>query len=196
MRKHQSISRTTAYYAPATIANPGKLIHVSGQPGSTKDGEVPEDYKSRVHLASLNLRKVIVTTGATIKDTAKLTLLIVGYDAAICKHARHIKRFLAGHQSAITLIPVSQLADPSWKFEIDAVVAIPATPIPPAPLPAANEVADVVIIGAGLTGLSAAHEVLKAGLFCAVLEARDRVGGKTWSQPLDDGKVAADLGAA
>jgi putrescine oxidase len=39
--------------------------------------------------------------------------------------------------------------------------------------------ADVVVVGAGLAGLSAAAELLAAGLEPIVLEARDRVGGRT-----------------
>ncbi|KAI4740012.1 FAD/NAD(P)-binding domain-containing protein [Aureobasidium sp. EXF-12298] len=61
---------------------------------------------------------------------------------------------------------------------------------------ATNEIIDVVIIGAGLAGLTAARDILTSGLSCIVLEARDRVGGKTWSQPLPDGKGTVDLGAA
>ena len=40
---------------------------------------------------------------------------------------------------------------------------------------------DVVVIGAGASGLTAATEVKKAGLTVAVLEARDRVGGRLWT---------------
>src|ERR1700733_4616283 len=36
----------------------------------------------------------------------------------------------------------------------------------------------VVILGAGIAGLSAAYELGKAGYDCTVLEARDRVGGR------------------
>ncbi|WP_051871434.1 NAD(P)/FAD-dependent oxidoreductase [Streptomyces sclerotialus] len=36
---------------------------------------------------------------------------------------------------------------------------------------------DVVVVGAGFTGLAAAHELGRAGLRCLVLEAGDRVGG-------------------
>jgi monoamine oxidase len=39
----------------------------------------------------------------------------------------------------------------------------------------------VVILGAGVAGLSAAYELGKAGYECLVLEARDRVGGRNWS---------------
>jgi len=44
---------------------------------------------------------------------------------------------------------------------------------------------DVVIIGAGAAGLTAANELKKAGLSVAVLEARDRVGGRLWTDVID-----------
>ncbi|MEC5182370.1 flavin monoamine oxidase family protein [Arthrobacter sp. CG_A4] len=44
---------------------------------------------------------------------------------------------------------------------------------------------DVVIVGAGPAGLTAARELKKAGLSVAVLEARDRVGGRTWTDTID-----------
>ena len=41
--------------------------------------------------------------------------------------------------------------------------------------------AKVVMLGAGVAGLSAAYELGKAGYDCTILEARDRVGGRNWS---------------
>ncbi|HEY7267881.1 MAG TPA: flavin monoamine oxidase family protein [Solirubrobacterales bacterium] len=46
---------------------------------------------------------------------------------------------------------------------------------------------DVVVVGAGLAGLTAARELSGAGLEVRVLEARDRVGGRTLSQPVGEG---------
>lgn len=55
---------------------------------------------------------------------------------------------------------------------------------------------DIIVVGAGLSGLQAAYDVQQAGLSCIVLEARNRVGGKTWSVPLANGKGSVDIGAA
>ena len=52
---------------------------------------------------------------------------------------------------------------------------------------------DVVVVGAGLAGLSAATALVEAGVETLVLEARDRVGGRTCTDRLADGTVV-DLG--
>ena len=59
-----------------------------------------------------------------------------------------------------------------------------------------REPAPVLVIGAGLAGLTAAHRLADAGVAVAVVEARDRVGGRTYS--VRDGFAAGqhcDLGA-
>lgn len=44
---------------------------------------------------------------------------------------------------------------------------------------------DVVVIGAGAAGLTAANDLRRAGLSVAVLEARDRVGGRLWTDTIE-----------
>jgi monoamine oxidase len=53
----------------------------------------------------------------------------------------------------------------------------------------ATESADTVVVGAGLAGLTAAAELRAAGRDVLVVEARDRVGGRTLNHDLGGGKV-------
>lgn len=46
---------------------------------------------------------------------------------------------------------------------------------------------DLVVVGAGFAGLTAARRLAEAGLAVAVVEARDRVGGRVESRTLADG---------
>jgi monoamine oxidase len=53
--------------------------------------------------------------------------------------------------------------------------------------------ADVIVVGAGLAGLTAARKLKAAGKSVIVLEAQHRVGGRTLNEKIAPGKVA-DLG--
>ena len=52
-----------------------------------------------------------------------------------------------------------------------------------------SQTVDVAVVGAGLAGLTAARDLVEAGRSVMVLEARDRVGGRTLNEDLGDGKV-------
>jgi monoamine oxidase len=147
----------------------------------------------------VNLGHCLEAAGATPKDVMKLTYYIVNYDPNNRPHAALIFEWLGGHRPATALVPVPKLANPKFLFEIEAVAAVrdPALAAPiHRPVPGQAVDFDVVIVGAGLSGLQAAYDLQRAGLRTIVVEARDRVGGKTWSVPTANGKGIVDLGAA
>jgi monoamine oxidase len=62
-----------------------------------------------------------------------------------------------------------------------------------AALPKSSEAArsaDVIVVGAGLAGLTAARRIVQAGRSVIVLEARDRVGGRVLNHTLGSGDYA------
>lgn len=48
---------------------------------------------------------------------------------------------------------------------------------------------DVIVLGAGLAGLSAARDLTAAGADARVLEARNRAGGRVYQTELPDGRL-------
>ncbi|KIX02807.1 uncharacterized protein Z518_08750 [Rhinocladiella mackenziei CBS 650.93] len=171
----------------ATSTGPCRIVATAGQVGADENRVVPQDVDEQMALAMKNLGRCLEAAGATVTDVFKLVYYIVDYDPNNRRHTKHVKAFLNGHRPATTLVPVPALADPEFKFEIEAYAAVRQEPL---------KNVDVVVVGAGLSGLKAAYDVQKAGLSCIVVEARDRVGGKTWSvDPLGEGKFL-DVGAA
>jgi len=55
--------------------------------------------------------------------------------------------------------------------------------------------ADVIIIGAGAAGLAAARELARHGFKAIVIEARDRIGGRIWTQRIAGWPRPVELGA-
>lgn len=184
---HHTFDSRPIFSHVASSSGPSRIVATAGQVGADHNRNVPADPDLQIALAFKNLSRCLEAAGATVTDVFKLVYYIVDYDPAKRRHSKHLKAWLSGHRPATTLVPVPALADPEFKFEIEAYAAVRQE--------ALRDI-DVVVVGAGLSGLKAAFELQKAGVSCVVVEARDRVGGKTYSvDPLGQGKFI-DVGAA
>ncbi len=57
-----------------------------------------------------------------------------------------------------------------------------------------GETYDALVIGAGFAGLTAARDLAKDGKRVLIIEARDRIGGRTWYRPFADTDFSIELG--
>jgi monoamine oxidase len=62
-------------------------------------------------------------------------------------------------------------------------------------LAATTQSADIIVIGAGAAGLAAADQLVRKGLRVLVLEARERVGGRCWTNRVPGLEIPLELGA-
>src|SRR5688500_9600202 len=53
---------------------------------------------------------------------------------------------------------------------------------------------DAIVIGGGFAGLTAARDFADQGQSVVVLEARDRLGGRTWTRAVADTDQQVDVG--
>ncbi len=190
--KPYNTSPAPAYSHVTTSPSPSsgrtyRLITVAGQVGTSSYGRTPSDPTEQIELAFYNLSQVLEASGATVADILSLRYYIVDYDPKQKRHAFHrpLAKFLGGYKPAMTIVPVPALASPGVVFEVECTANIPVE--------AVREV-DVVVVGAGLSGLKAAWDVQQAGYSAVVVESRGRVGGKTWSRDSKGQRV--DVGAA
>lgn len=84
----------------------------------------------------------------------------------------------------------TRFSDMNRRAMMGGLLATAATPVLAQSLPTNP---DVVIVGAGAAGMSAARTLTQAGISVVVVEAADRVGGRAWTesatlgQPFDHG---------
>ncbi len=98
-----------------------------------------------------------------------------------------MKKIMKGLAAAITTLTLSACGSSSGSSPV--VVTEPSPTPTPDPIPVVKK---VLVIGAGMSGIKAAHKLAAAGFDVQVLEGRDRLGGRTWSNntmgtPLDMG---------
>ncbi len=114
-----------AYSQLAMVPAGYRLVFVSGQGGDNPDGSFAADFATQAASAFRNLGLAIEAAGATPRDVAKITVMIVAHDMEKLRLMQAAQRQLFGaHYPAATLIPVPCLALPDMQIEVEAIAIL------------------------------------------------------------------------
>jgi enamine deaminase RidA (YjgF/YER057c/UK114 family) len=116
-------------YSHVAALEPGsRLLVLAGQGGESAVGELPGDFRSQVRQAFDNLLVALKSAGASGRDIAKLTVLVVDHtEERLHIFGEELDRALGKDtmKPTCTLIPVPRLALDGMLFEVEAVAVIP-----------------------------------------------------------------------
>ncbi|KAK7427784.1 hypothetical protein QQZ08_005722 [Neonectria magnoliae] len=173
------------------------MVATSGQIGVDLCGQIAPSYKDQVKLSFLNLAAAVISGGARLEDVMKVTTYVVDYHPSKTTLIEEVAAATFGARvPGNTMIGVAKLFKPEVLFEVEATAIIAdelTLLLPPAP---SNPV-DVIIVGAGMSGVQDAYECHKSGLSYVLLEVNDRIGGRARSEVASDtGSGLVDVGAA
>ncbi len=118
---HHTFDSRPIFSHVASSSGPTRIVATAGQVGADHNGVVPSDLDEQIGLAFKNLSRCLEAAGAGVTDVFKLVYYAVNYDPARRRHTKHLKAWLNGHRPATTLVPVTALANPEFKFEVEAV---------------------------------------------------------------------------
>ncbi|KAM6510364.1 hypothetical protein FSOLCH5_010805 [Fusarium solani] len=189
-----------------TVDGNSRLTVTAGVVGRNPDGSAPDSLAEQASLAMDNLIAILSAAGAGPRDILILNMFVVDwtedqFPALQPAFGKLLQSDGGPGFPGSLLVPVTALAYPNLKFEVQVIAALPGrvrswqkesalsrNDAPPRQV-------DVAIIGAGFSGLQAAADLQKAGFSTLILEAKDRVGGRSYSLPLASGSGLVELGA-
>ena len=118
-----AVRAPTGYSHAVKVAGDHTRIIISGQVGVALDGTVPVSGEAQIAQAFANLRAVLAEQGASVENVVKITAFLT--DRELLSAYRQVRgAVFPDNHPASTLLFVSGLADPAWKFEVEAEAAI------------------------------------------------------------------------
>jgi 2-iminobutanoate/2-iminopropanoate deaminase len=114
-----------AYHHTVVIPPGSRIVHIAGQVGLDRDGQLPPTLEDQAEQAWVNVMAALRVAGMGAENVVKITAYLIeaeDYPAFAAARARH----LGTARPASTALLVKQLLKPEWRFEIEAVAAAPA----------------------------------------------------------------------
>jgi 2-iminobutanoate/2-iminopropanoate deaminase len=99
-----------------------RLVFVSGQIGENADGHIPSSGEEQCTLAWRNVLHQLAAAGYAPSQIVKATVFLTSPDL-IHTHQEVRNALLRAEQPALSVVVVSQLADPRWQVEVEVVTA-------------------------------------------------------------------------
>ena len=111
-----------AYSHSALVPGGTELLFLSGQVGVRPDGSLPSSVGDQAEQVFANIGALLKAHGLDASALVKITMFVVaGRDMQAVRAAR--AKFMGEHRPASTAVFVSQLVDPAWHVEVEAVAA-------------------------------------------------------------------------
>src|SRR5579863_5573549 len=102
----------------------GDLLFVSGIPGFDETGSLPESFEAQFALVVKNLKRVLEEAGASVRDLAKVNVLLTRAADVAAMNALYAGAFGPPPYPARTTCVVHALPDPKMLIEIEAVASL------------------------------------------------------------------------
>jgi len=126
------------FAAPAGLKTPplsfatrvGDLLFVSGIPGFDDQGTLPDGFEAQFGNVVRNIKRVLGEAGATMRDLAKVNVLLTRTSDVAAMNALYASAFGPVPYPARTTCVVHALPNPAMLIEIECVAALAPQPQP------------------------------------------------------------------
>src|SRR5437899_6597067 len=124
----ETLAKPPSYTHVVEVVGPCRTVHISGQLGIDRGGNMVGDFRAQAVQVFENLKAALAAVGATFADVVKLNSYLADIaDLAVLRDVR-VRYLNAKALPASTTIAVSGFARPGALLEIEAVAVLPLKP--------------------------------------------------------------------
>jgi enamine deaminase RidA (YjgF/YER057c/UK114 family) len=121
----ETLAKPPSYTHVVEVSGAYRTIHISGQLGTNRDGDVVGDFRAQAVQVYENLKAALAAVGATFADVVKLNSYLADIaDLPVLREVR-VRYLNAAALPASTTIAVSGFARPGALLEVEAVAVLP-----------------------------------------------------------------------